>query len=225
VPEQFGTWAHARSAPGRPRLRGYLHLAAFLASVPAGIALVRVARDGSSRVAALVFAVGLWGLYGVSATYHRFTWRPKARANMRRADHSMIFVLIAATYTAVALLVLSPAWQRALLGVVWAGALIGIGMKIFVPDATRKATGALYIILGWAAVLAFPQFISRSSLGPLLLIAAGGISYTAGAIVFALKRPNPSPLVFGYHEIWHVMVVGGSACHYAAIRMLLTSGM
>lgn len=142
---------------------------------------------------------------------------------MRRTDHSMIFILIAGTYTAVALLLLSPSWSRALLAVVWTGAAVGIALKIFVPDATRKLTGALYITLGWTAVIAIPQFISRSSLGPLLLIVAGGVSYTAGAIVFALKRPNPSPLVFGYHEIWHVMVVAGSACHYVAIRMLLTA--
>ena len=185
--------------------------------------MVRVSTDRNSRVAALFFSVGLWLLYGVSATYHRFTWEPKKRARMRRADHSMIFVLIAATYTAVALLVLSPGWQRALLAVVWTGALVGIGLKIFVHEAARKVTGALYIILGWAAVIAFPQFVSRSSTGPLLLIVAGGVSYTAGAIVFALKRPNPSPMIFGYHEIWHVMVVAGSACHYLAIRMLLTA--
>jgi len=205
-------------------LRGYLHLAAFVASLPAGVALIRVATDHSARVAAVVFASALWALYGVSATYHRFTWRPKARANMRRVDHSMIFVLIAGTYTAVALLLLSPGWRHALLTVVWTGAAVGIVLKIFVPDATRKVTGAMYIVLGWAAVLAFPQFVERSSLGPLLLIVAGGLSYTAGAIVFALRRPNPSPTVFGFHEIWHVMVVVGSVCHYLAIRTLLTSG-
>src|SRR5918999_1190084 len=155
MPEQFGTWAHARSAPGRPRLRGYLHLAAFVASVPAAFALVRVAKDHTSRVAAIAFAVALCALYGVSATYHRFTWRPVARARMRRADHSMIFVLIAGTYTAVALLVLSPGWRNALLAVVWTGAATGIALKIFVHDAARKVTGAMYIVLGWAAVLAF----------------------------------------------------------------------
>jgi hemolysin III len=137
--------------------------------------LVRVAADHSSRVAAIVFSLALWALYGVSATYHRFTWRPRARANMRRADHSMIFVLIAGTYTAVALLVLSPGWQRALLALVWTGAAVGIALKVFVHEASRKVTGAMYIVLGWAAVLVFPQFVA------------------------------------------------GSACHYAAIRMLLTS--
>jgi hemolysin III len=142
---------------------------------------------------------------------------------MRRADHSTIFVLIAATYTAVALEALSPAWQRALLTVVWAGALTGIGLKVFSLESTRKLTATMYIVLGWAAVLAMPQFVSRIPNGALALIVAGGLLYTGGAIVFALRRPNPSPRVFGYHEIWHTAVVGAGVCHYLAIRMLLTS--
>jgi hemolysin III len=207
----------------RPLLRGYLHLGAFIVSLPAGVALVRVARDHTSRIAAIVFSVGLCALYGVSAAYHRVTWSPPARSRMRRADHSTIFVLIAATYTAVALEALSPAWQRALLAVVWAGALTGIGLKIFSLESTRKLTAAMYIVLGWAAVVAMPQFVSRIPNSALALIVAGGVLYTGGAIVFALRRPNPSPRVFGYHEIWHTAVVGAGVCHYLAIRILLTA--
>jgi hemolysin III len=207
----------------RPLLRGYLHLAAFVVSLPAGVALVRVARDQRSRLAAIVFSAGLCALYGVSAAYHRVTWSPAARARMRRADHSTIFLLIAATYTAVALLVLSAVWQRALLAVVWTGALTGIALKIFTLESTRKLTAAMYIVLGWAAVAAMPQFVSRIPNGALALIVFGGLLYTIGAIVFARRWPNPSPRVFGYHEIWHTFVVGAGVCHYAAIRILLTA--
>ena len=207
----------------RPLLRGYLHLLALIASLPAGVALVRVARDHTPRTAAIVFSAGLCALYGVSAAYHRVTWSPAARARMRRADHSTIFVLIAATYTAVALLVLDPVWQRVLLAVVWAGALTGIGLKIFSLESTRKLTATMYIVLGWAAIAAMPQFVSRIPNDALALIVAGGLLYTGGAIIFALRRPNPSPRVFGYHEIWHSAVVGAGACHYLAIRILLTA--
>jgi len=223
VPEVFGTWAHAKSAPGRPRLRGYLHLAAFVTSLPAAYLLIGAAHDSTSRFAASVFSFGLTALYGVSATYHRMTWLPDARRRMRGADHSMIFVLIACSYTAVALLVFTPAWQRVLLAIVWAGALTGVTLKIVAPVATRRVTGTMYIVLGWAAIIAAPQFITRAPNTVIELIAAGGVLYTVGAIIFALKRPNPAPLVFGYHEIWHTMVVAASVCHYAAIRMLVTA--
>lgn len=204
-------------------LRGYLHLLAFLVSVPAGIALVRAARDGTGRTAAAVFSFGLFAQYGVSSAYHRLTWRAPARRNMRRADHSTIFVLIATTYTAVALLVFTPTWQRVLLALVWAGAVMGIVLKVFFLDSSTKLAGTMYIVLGWAAIIAAPQFATRAPARAIALIVGGGVLYTAGAIVFALRRPNPVPMVFGFHEIWHVMVVAASVCHYAAIRLLLTS--
>jgi hemolysin III len=207
----------------KPLLRGYFHLAAFVASIPAGVALARVARDQTSRIAAIVFSAGLCALYGVSAAYHRITWSKPARERMRRADHSTIFVLIAATYTAISLLALSTGWQRALLIVVWTGALTGIGLKIFSLESTRRATAAMYMVLGWAAVVAMPQFVSRIPSASLALIVSGGLLYTLGAIVFARRRPNPYPRVFGYHEIWHAAVVAAGACHYAAIRLLLTA--
>jgi hemolysin III len=198
-------------------------MVAFVCSVPAGIALVRLARDQTSRVAAIVFSAGLFALYGVSATYHRMTWRPPARRKMRQADHSTIFVLIASTYTAIALLVFTPGWQRLVLTLVWVGALGGIVLKVFFLDRSGKLGGTMYIVLGWAAVIAAPQFVTRAPAKVVLLIVAGGVLYTVGAIIFALRRPNPAPLVFGFHEIWHTMVVGASVCHYAAIRILLTS--
>jgi hemolysin III len=219
VDEAFGT--PARPALVRPALRGYLHLAAFLASFPAGYFLIRSAHDTTGRVAAVFFSIGLTALYGVSTAYHRVTWLPDARRRMRGADHSMIFVLIACSYTAVALLVFTPGWRHVLLTIVWAGAITGVTLKIVAPVATRRVTGAMYIVLGWAAIIAAPQLVSRVSSSVLELIVAGGVLYTAGAIIFALRRPNPVPSVFGYHEIWHAMVVAASVCHYYAIRQLL----
>ena len=211
------------SAPGRPRLRGYLHLAAFVASLPAGYVLVRAGHDATGRIAAIVFSFGVTALYGVSATYHRMTWLPAARRRMRRADHSTIFVLIACSYTAVGLLIFTPAWQRFLLALVWAGALGGIALKLFFLDSSAKLAGAMYIVLGWAAIIAAPQFVSRAPARVVVLIVCGGVLYTVGAIIFALRRPNPAPLVFGYHEIWHTLVVAATACHYTAIRILVTA--
>jgi hemolysin III len=209
------------SIAARPALRGVFHLAAFVLSVPAGVALVHTAQDGTGRVAASAFSAGLFCLYGVSAAYHRVTWTPDARMIMRRADHSTIFVLIAASYTAVGLLVLDPSWQKILLSIAWAGALCGVALKITAPVRTRVLTGTMYIVLGWVGVVAMPQVIARAGLGPTVLIAAGGVLYTGGAIVFAVRRPNPSPRVFGYHEIWHSAVVAASVLHYLAIRQLL----
>jgi hemolysin III len=196
-------------------------MVAFFVSLPAGYLLIRSAHTGTGRAAAIVFSIGLTILYGVSATYHRMTWLPDARRRMRGADHSSIFVLIACSYTAVGLLVFTPDWQRVLLAIVWAGAIVGVTLKIVAPVATRRVTGTMYIVLGWTAIIAAPQFVKRAPTDVVVLIATGGVLYTVGAIIFALRRPNPSPLVFGYHEIWHTMVVAASACHYYAIRQLV----
>jgi hemolysin III len=221
VSETFETLAGAPRAAARPLLRGVFHLVAFVVSIPAGVALVRAAHDDTGRIAAVVFSAGLVALYGVSAAYHRITWTPEVRMLMRRADHSTIFVLIAASYTAVGLLVLDPVWQRVLLTAVWAGSLAGIALKIAAPVRTRRITGTMYIVLGWLAVAAVPQFLSRADGAAVALIVAGGLLYTGGAIVFALRRPNPSPRVFGYHEIWHAAVVAAGVCHYCAVWQLL----
>lgn len=204
----------------RPRLRGRLHQIAFFAAVPAGIALVLLARGATARVAVLVYALSLVGLYGASAAYHRRQWTAKARARMQRLDHSMIFVLIAGTYTPFCLLALHGAWSIVLLAAVWAGAIAGIVLKLVGVDRTKVASAILYIALGWLAVVATPVVISNLSIAPLVLLASGGVLYTVGAVVFSTRRPNPSPLVFGYHEVWHSFVVGGSVCHYAVILLL-----
>jgi hemolysin III len=206
----------------KPRWRGRLHQLAFFFSIPQGIVLVIAAgADWVSRVGAGVYALSLAGLYGVSASYHRLKWTPPALSRMRRLDHSMIFVLIAGTYTAVSLLALEGWWATALLIAIWIGAVVGIALKVFGLERTRKVTAGMYIGLGWVAVLAAPKFVQHVRPLVLGLIIGGGVLYTGGAIIFALRRPNPSPLVFGYHEIWHVMVVAASLCHYAAIMTLV----
>jgi hemolysin III len=207
----------------KPRWRGRLHQFAFFFSIPQGIAIVVAGAGWVTRTAAAVYALSLSGLYGVSALYHRLKWSPKALVRMQRLDHSMIFVLIAGTYTPVSLLVFDSVWSRVLLGVVWAGTIGGIVMKVWGMERTRHITGAMYIVLGWLAVLAAPWFVQRMSPLVLSLIAAGGVLYTLGAIVLLRRRPDPSPLVFGYHEVWHVMVVTAGACHYAAIMLLVLS--
>lgn len=207
----------------KPRFRGRLHQVAFFASIPQGLALVAVPAGAVARVAAAIYALSLSGLYGVSAAYHRLQWSPKALARMRRLDHSMIFVLIAGTYTPVSLLVLHGAWAWLSLAVVWAGAATGVCLKVFGFERTRKAAGALYIVLGWIAVLAAPWIVPRLGAAPISLIAVGGVLYTAGAVVLLRKRPDPNPYVFGYHEVWHTLVVAASLCHYTAILLALAA--
>jgi hemolysin III len=205
----------------KPRWRGRLHQIAFIVSIPQGLALVVAAASMVSRVSAAVYALSLSGLYGVSASYHRIRWTPKALGRMRKLDHSMIFVLIAGTYTPISVIVLDGVWSIVLLAAVWAGALFGIGVKLVGIDRMRKLGGAMYIVLGWLAVLATPQFVPRLGLGVMALIVAGGLLYTLGAVVLLRRRPDPSPSVFGYHEVWHVMVVAASLCHYAAVMWLV----
>jgi hemolysin III len=207
----------------KPRWRGRLHEIAFFFSIPQGIALVVAGAGWLSRVATAVYALSLSGLYGVSASYHVKKWSPRALVRMQRLDHSMIFVLIAGTYTALCLLVLHQVWAYIVLGLVWAGAIAGVVMKIWGMERTRKITGAMYIVLGWLALLIAPQLVTHVSVLVLALIAAGGVLYTLGAIVLLRRRPDPSPRVFGYHEVWHVMVVTAAACHYTAIFLLALS--
>jgi hemolysin III len=208
----------------KPRWRGRLHEIAFFLSIPQGIALVVAGAGWASRVATAVYALSLSGLYGVSSAYHRRKWSPRALVRMQRLDHSMIFVLIAGTYTALCLLVLHHVWAYVVLGLVWAGAIAGIVMKVWGMERTRHVTSAMYIVLGWLAVLIAPLLVTRVGAPVLALIAAGGVLYTLGAIVLLRRRPDPNPLVFGYHEVWHVMVVTAAACHYAAIFTLAVSG-
>jgi hemolysin III len=202
----------------RPRLRGVSHQWAFFAAVAAGAALVASAGSGRARVAAAIYAFSVAALFGTSAVYHRVTWRtPRTRLRMRRLDHSMIFVVIAGTYTPFALLVLRGALATAILVIVWAGAAAGVALQ-FVPGRRQRWLTALpYVALGWVAVAALGQMVDRLGVGTTLLVAAGGLLYTLGAVVYAFRRPDPAPAVFGYHEVFHALVIAGAALHFGVV--------
>jgi hemolysin III len=203
----------------KPRFRGVSHQWAFFVSLGAGAALVLLANGSKATVAAAIYAFSLSALLGVSALYHRINWRPAARRWMRRLDHTMIFVLIAGTYTPFALLVLHGDLARVVLIAVWFMAGAGTVLNLLWWNAPKPVTAAVYISTGWVAVLAVPQL--WNGLGPIGfgLIVLGGILYTAGAIVYARRRPDPRPAVFGYHEIFHLLVIAAAACDFAAIAI------
>lgn len=213
----------AQAETTRPLLRGRLHQVAFIVSIPLGVTLVALGRDGLARAAGAVYAVSLMALYGVSAAYHRLPWSPRARAWMRRLDHSTIFVLIAGSYTPVALLVLRGAWRVSILATVWGVAIVGIALKMTRLERMHRIGPVMYIALGWTAIVALPRILGSVGPASIALMFAGGVLYTAGAVVFSLRRPDPAPRVFGYHEVWHSMVIAASLCHYA-LMMLLALG-
>ncbi|MGZ9093046.1 MAG: PAQR family membrane homeostasis protein TrhA, partial [Rhodoplanes sp.] len=192
----------------KPRLRGVSHEIAFFVSLVAGGALVLAADPGRARIAVAVYAGSLAALLGTSALYHRVDWqRPNLRRWMRRLDHSMIFLLIAGTVTPFLVLVAEGPFADALLIAVWAGALAGIVVELIWVDAPKWASALVYVLVGWIGALAFPQIVSNAGLGAGALIAFGGILYTIGAVVYARQRPDPRPEVFGYHEIFHLLVI------------------
>jgi hemolysin III len=211
--------------PARPRLRGVFHQWAFVVSLATGSALVLLAGGVRATVAAAIFAATVSSLFGVSALYHRVTWRPVARRWMRRLDHSMIFLLIAGTYTPVGLLVLREGLAAAVLWVVWGGAVAGIVVKLAWPGAPRWLGVVVYLALGWVAVVAMPQLATELGIAGAGLLVAGGLAYSIGALVYARRRPDPVPAVFGYHEIFHVLVIVGVLAHMAAIAMVLATPM
>jgi hemolysin III len=203
----------------RPRLRGVFHQYAFFVSLASGTLLVLLAASTKASVAAAIYAVSVSALFGVSALYHRVTWTTPARWRMRRLDHAMIFLVIAGTYTPVGLLVLQGTLATVVLAVVWGGALAGIALELAWTTAPRWLGGTVYLALGWVAVVAMPQLFARLGMTGGLLIVAGGLVYSAGAAVYALRRPDPVPLVFGYHEVFHLLVIAGVAAHFLAISL------
>jgi hemolysin III len=205
------------SIPPRPRFRGVIHQWSFFVALVAGAALIVWAPAGRATAAAAIYAAALAGLLGTSALYHRINWQPRARAWLRRLDHTMIFVLIAGTYTPFALLVLDGTLQTVVLVGVWSGAAAGIVFTMLWVDAPAWLTAATYVGLGWFAIVAIPEITARAGAGALALLAAGGLAYTAGAVVYARRRPDPRPATFGYHEIFHVLVVVAAAAHFTAV--------
>lgn len=200
------------TAEAKPEWRGRLHQWAFVVSIPLGLVLVALADTTAAKVGAAVYAFGVSALYGTSAAYHRGSWSPRARQIMKRLDHSAIFVLIAATYTPLILLVMEGTWQVFMLALIWSGAIAGLVLALAGVAERRFVGFALYILLGWAALLTLPQLVRGLSPPELVLLFVGGLVYTAGAVGLALRWPDPSPAVFGYHEVWHVMTVVAGLC-------------
>lgn len=201
----------------KPRLRGVSHEYAFFVSLGCGTALILAASDGRARLAAAIYAGAVSALLGTSALYHRVTWRPSARRWMRRLDHSMIFVLIAGTYTPIALLALHGARSQTILIVLWAGALGGVVFKLVWIDAPKWVLAGVYVTLGLVTAAILGELPSAIGWLGVAGLATGGLLYVVGAVVYASGRPNPWPKVFGYHEIFHALVLAAAALHYAVI--------
>ena len=207
----------APPAEPRPLMRGTLHLAAALAT-PAGLVVLLLLADSPRRyVGAAIFSASLMMLYTSSASYHLVPWPARLGAIMKRIDHSMIFVFIAGTYTPLCLLVLDYAWGIPMLAAVWSLAGAGVVLTILWPKAPRWLSVGLYLGIGWIGVIPAAQVVSAMSGGQLALLGLGGALYTVGAVVYALRRPNPFPRVFGFHEVFHALVVVGSTLHFALI--------
>jgi hemolysin III len=203
----------------KPRLRGVSHQYAFFVAMAAGAVLVALAPGAQARIAVAVYALSLCAMFGASALYHRINWPPRPSVWLRRLDHSMIYVLVAGTYTPFALLVLAPAFGWTLLGVVWVGALGGVVLTLVWIDAPRGLRALLYVVLGWVGVVALPQIWERAGALAVALLATGGLLYTLGAVVYARRRPDPVPRVFGYHEVFHVFVIAAAAAQFAAVAL------
>jgi hemolysin III len=201
----------------KPRLRGVFHQYAFYVALVAGTVLVALSDSERELVATWIYAVALAAMFGVSALYHRVDWRsPRVRTWMRRLDHSTILLLIAGTYTPFALLAFDGALADVILVVVWAGAAAGLVLNLAWIDAPTWLTAAVFIALGWVGVAAVPELFDVG-VAPAILVFVGGGLYTLGALAYALKRPNPAPATFGYHEIFHLLVIGAAAVHFVAI--------
>lgn len=213
-------------APGKPRLRGVLHQFAAPGALGAGLVLISMAPTRRAAAAAALYASSLVVLFVVSAVYHRVDWSVRGRAWMRRMDHASIFILIAGTYTPVALIGLPEASGNSLLLAIWSGALLGVLQSLFWVHAPKVLTAVLAVAVGWTLVPYLPEVRQALGTSELVLIFAGGVAYTAGAVAYALKRPDLRPGVFGYHELFHALTLVGAALHFAAVlRLVRASGV
>jgi hemolysin III len=200
-----------------PRLRGLLHAYASWLALAAAVVLVALAPSGAARVASLIYGAGLWALFTASGVYHRWHGDPRWRGLLRRVDHSAIYVFIAASYTPVALLVLEPPLRTVVLASVWAGAAAGVTFALAWIDAPRALVAASYLAIGWVAVVALPQLFSHAGVAPAVLFITGGALYSIGATVYAARRPDPWPQVFGFHEVFHTLVIAAAVVHFVAM--------
>jgi hemolysin III len=210
-------------ASPRPRWRGVSHHVAFYITLVAGFVLVAGSGDRRTMVATAIYVALLAGMFGVSATLHRNDWSARATGWLRRADHAMIFACIAGTYTPLCMLGLGPSTGTRLLALAWTGAGIGILRALLWPHAPRLVSAALYVAVGWVMVAYMPEV--RAALEPtaFALVLAGGVSFTVGAMIYLFRWPDPSPKVFGYHEVFHVMIILGCICHFAAVERVAVS--
>jgi len=205
-------------------MRGWLHTYAFFVALACGLALCSIAatRPGwAPLVSCLIYSVTVCGLFGTSALYHRRVWSERGYQIMRRMDHSMIFVFIAGTYTPLCALLLPTRLATILLFLVWGGALAGVALKLVWPHASRWLSAPLYLALGWVAVAVLPDILRQGGVTVLVLLAAGGVVYSVGAVFYALRRPNPWPEIFGHHEFFHACTLVAAACHHVAIYFAL----
>lgn len=205
----------------RPVWRGKLHTWAFFASIPAGIALIVLAQGAAAVVAASIYTATLLLLFGTSASYHRLAQSERARRIMQRLDHSMIYLLIAGTYVPLCLVALPPEWGIPMLAIVGTLAVVGMVLKLAFFHGARHVSYALYLVMGWVAIVAGPALVDHLSVAQLGLIVAGGLAYTIGFPVLVTRRPNPWPSTFGYHEVWHLLTVVAAALHFAAVADVL----
>lgn len=209
-------------APVKPILRGWIHRVAAVAAIPAGAAVVASSSGAQARVAAVIYAVSLVALFTASSTYHRFRGADRWRSVLRRLDHSSIYVLIAGSYTPLCVVALPSSYGVPLLVLLWTAALAGVAMKLVRFERSTRIGFALYLAMGWTAVLAMPGLIDGVSSTTLALLVIGGVIYTVGAIVLATRTPDLFPRTFGYHELWHAMVVVAASLHYVAVYDVVT---
>ena len=200
-----------------PRLRGLLHAYAFWAAVVAAAVLIVLAPNAEARVACAIYGTGLCALFAASGLYHRWRWSPRWKPLLRRVDHSTIYLFIAATSTPIALLVLEGTIQIVVLVSVWVGAALGIAFALAWIDAPRMLTCATYLACGWVGVVAVPQLLTEVGVAAFVLFLVGGILYSAGATIYAARRPNPWPKTFGFHELFHLLVIAAALVHFIAM--------
>ncbi len=205
----------------KPRFRGVAHLGAFLAAVPVGVLLVLQTRSGVAQVGAAVFAASVAFMLGCSSLFHRRRWTPARMRWIALLDHAGIYVLIAGTYTPFALLVFHPGWRLPILAIVWGGALAATLRRGIRPHAPPWVAAATCLAFGWVSVVVLPQIVERIGLGPTALLVVGGIAYTVGALVYTRRKPDPFPDTFGYHEIFHALVIVAVACQYTAVAFFV----
>jgi hemolysin III len=209
------------SAEQPPRFRGFSHVLAFVAAAPIGLVLVLSSKTGAATVGAAVFAASVTGMLGASSLLHRRRWSPVQRRWITALDHAMIYVLIAGTYTPFALLLLRRGWQMPILMILWSAAVVGTVVKLVRPTAPRWFTAGTCLALGWLSLAIAPQIAAAAGIGGFSLLLAGGLAYTVGALVYVRRRPDPFPRAFGYHEIFHALVVVAVACQYVSVAFFV----